>query len=353
MSELGEILDLIDVEYWLDREGLDYKTTYGSSGTQLNIHECPECGDDRWKVYLNAETGAGNCFVCDTKFSKWSFIKAHLGKSGRAVFEHCKQVAQEVGWMPKRTKPIAVETQRAELILPQSYTLPVNGKHLSYLANRGIDIETAQYFNLRYSHSGFYRYYHNGREIKQDYSRRVIIPIYDMSGELVSFQGRDISGSAEKKYLFPPGYASTGKFLYNAHNVIGLKNIVVGEGVFDVMATKLAMDTDMQMRSIGQVGTFGKHLSHGGGNDQLGAFIQLKRHGLESVTMMWDGSDDAILAAVDAGMLLKGIGLSVRIATLPKNKDPNEVPPHVVRDCYRAAQCLSVSSAAKLKLSHG
>jgi DNA primase len=101
--------------------------------------------------------------------------------------------------------------------------------------------------------------------LSKHYNRRVLIPIYDLDGKLVSFQGRDITGTAEKKYLFPPGYArATGEHLYNGHNVIGRpSDVVVGEGAFDVIAIKVAFDADPTLRDVVPVGTFGKHLSHG------------------------------------------------------------------------------------------
>ena len=59
-KELEEALDRIDMEAWLDAEGIDYKITRGSRGTQINVKECPCCGNSNWKVYLNADNGLGN-----------------------------------------------------------------------------------------------------------------------------------------------------------------------------------------------------------------------------------------------------------------------------------------------------
>jgi DNA primase len=36
-KELEEALDRIDMEAWLDAEGIDYKITRGSRGTQINV----------------------------------------------------------------------------------------------------------------------------------------------------------------------------------------------------------------------------------------------------------------------------------------------------------------------------
>ena len=353
---LHEVLEVIDPEYYLDREGIDYRLTHGSSGQQLNVRECPVCGNSEWKVYLNADTGLGNCFAGShppgENFNKFSFAKAHLdAESNHAVVEHLRQIAQEIGWRPRKTKSVAVEMDPADLEMPLSFELPINGKNLAYLADRGIDLEVAQYFNLRYCHHAWFKYELNGEEKFQYYGKRVLIPIFDMDGKLVSFQGRDITGTADKKYLFPPGYSSTGKYLFNGHNAHRSKRIIVGEGAFDVMAIKIALDIDVSMRDITAVGTFGKHLSHGNdGGDQLSKFLELKHEGLNEVTFMWDGEKSALIAAMESALMLHAHGIHARVAVLPEDKDPNEVPPHVVRDAYWKAMPATKANLVKLKM---
>ena len=120
-EELQEALESIDMEQWLDREGVKYRVTRGARGTQLNVRDCPVCGGGNWKVYLNAESGLGNCFSgdCETKFNKWKFIKASLGAvSTRQVVEHCKEVAKEMGWRPvvKTSAPVQAATTPLRLV---------------------------------------------------------------------------------------------------------------------------------------------------------------------------------------------------------------------------------------------
>lgn len=352
-TSISELLDYIDPEAFLDYEGVRFKRTYGSSGSQLNIRECPRCGGTSWKVYLNAETGLGNCFhgacVGEPGFNLFSFARELWGEDVRGTIERLKRYSIDQGWIAKRTISRAVEMEN-DVELPESIVMPHNGRNLKYLLERGISSEMAQYFHLRYCHKGSYVYYDEENNRRwQNYDGRLIIPIFNLDGELVTFQGRDITGLKEKKYLFPPGLAGTARFLYNGSNVIGCEEVVVGEGAFDVMATKIAMDEEVEMRRIGQVGTFGKNLSHGDakGNDQLGAFVTLKKFGLRRVVMMWDGEGAALRSAVVACKLLKSIGLDCRVAILPEDKDPNEVPAQVVRDAYRNA--VNFSNATLLR----
>lgn len=343
-----EALDKLDMESYLDREGVDYTRSRGSRGIQLNVRECPCCGNEKAKVFLNAETGLGNCFAgdCEMKFNKFKFIRAHTGLFGKALDEHILQVGEELGWRPpKRTAEVQSDT---ELIIPKSFPLPIKGRNLAYLENRGIAAEVAEYFHLRFCQKGWFKYKDpDGNDKFMFFGSRVIIPVYDMKGELVSFQGRDITGEADKKYLFPPGFAATGEHLYNGQNVQDAESIIINEGAFDVIATHIAMRGDSSTRLVVPVGTFGKHLSA----QQLEKLRELRAVGLKSVTMMWDAEPQAIEDAVKAALQIRAIGLEVRVAILPAGKDPNEVPPDQVRLAYwQAITIASKGDAVKILL---
>ncbi len=355
-SEIAEILDTIDMEYWLNREMVEYKVTRGSRGTQLHVKECPVCGNSNWKVYLNQESGLGNCFHgdCEAKFSKWSFIKASLGNlSNREIVDHLKAVASEQGYQPKRSEFVPT-TGAGKLKLPKSIQLPIQGRNLKYLQDRNISTDTVRDFGLRICQKGWFEYIDpNGEKRLQNYSKRIIIPIYDLDGNLVSYQGRDITGTSDKKYLFPPGFASTGSIIYNGQNAFGFKDICIGEGVFDVMAIHQAFQDDPTLCNVAAVGSFGKHLSFGDEHSQLAQILKMKDAGLKRVTFMWDGEERAILDAIEAALKVSACGLTARVAILPKGKDPNEVDPQVVRDAFWNATTITPTEAVRLKLKLG
>ncbi|TSP13980.1 DNA primase [Cupriavidus campinensis] len=354
-DELSEILESIDMEYVLDNEGAKYKKTRGARGLQLNLRECPFCGSTKWKVYMNADSGLGNCFSgdCEAKFGKWSFIKAMLGDafSVRDVVDYIKRVAREQGWRPKKRVTIATNTDTA-VILPDSIELPTGGRNLRYLDNRGITSEIAKYFGMRYCHNGHFEFEKpEGGVGRQDYSHRVILPVFDLDGDLVTFQGRDITGTSPKKYLFPPGLEGTGSHIYNGHNAHRASHICMGEGAFDVAAIKIAFDHDSALRGVVPVGSFGKHLSEGDERSQLAKLMTLKGEGLRTITFMWDGEKQAIDDAIDAALLCRRHGFTARVAILPNDKDPNEVAPDVVRQAFWRAETISPATAAKLKMT--
>ncbi|MBF6813647.1 toprim domain-containing protein [Acinetobacter baumannii] len=360
-EDFGEILDHIDIEYWLNREGVEYKVTRGRNGVQLNLKECPVCGNANWKVYIGATTGLGNCFHgdCEAKFSKWSFIKAELGNlTNKEIAEHIKAVAREQGWQPKHKQEVQ-RPKLGNLHFPASFELPILGKdsklhNLKYLADRGISIETAKAFGLRFCQQGSFSYIDSfGQKKRQSFDNRIIIPVRDLNGKLVSYQGRDITGLAEKKYLFPSGYASTAAFLYNGNNAYGCVDIAMGEGAFDVMAIHQAFSEDDALCNVGVIGSFGKHLSYGDEETQFAELLKLKGAGLQRLTFMWDGERRAIQDAIEAALMVRKCGITVRIAILPPGKDPNEIPPEMVRSLYRSAIVVNEMSAVTLKLQYG
>lgn len=353
-GELDELLSSLDMETWLDNEGVRYRVTRGARGIQANIKECPCCGNSNWKVYVGLETGLGNCFSgdCEKKFNKWSFIRNSLGHlNTHEVIDRIKAAAKEQGWRaPRRVS--AAASYDTELILPESMPIPIRGRNLKYLENRNITTEIAKYFDLRYSINGIFNYKdEDGHDRHQSYAKRIIIPIFNLDGELVSFQGRDISGTADKKYLFPPGFASTGSVLYNGQNAHGAERAVIGEGVFDVAAIKMALDGQMELRDVAPIGSFGKHLSFGDDQSQVAKLMTLKEGGLKQITIMWDGEPAALEAAADTALKLNGYGFVSRVAVLPAGRDPNEVAPSVVRDAFWSAVPANAMTMTKLKLA--
>lgn len=359
MSRLSidQMNEELDIEFFLDRESLAYRETRGVSGAQLNIKTCPNpsCRDSRWRTYFGLDTGRGNCFVCGVGFSKITFLHNYYehGDTGWGqTFRMCEEVMREQGWRPKRQAVVAVD--HGEVVLPVSDPLPLeDGSNLAYLEQRGFGADIAKYFHLRWCQFGWWKFVDpDGKTQMQDFRDRIIIPVYDLDGSLKTFQGRDLTGNSLSKYLFPKELPGTGRYLFNGQNVILTDHVVMGEGAFDVAAIKVAYDEDSALRSIVPVGSFGKHLSYGSsaGDDQLGRFVQLMRRGVKVVTIMWDGEEKALIAALDAAKLLAGLGLVVRIALLPYEKDPNEVLPEVVRKAHYEAHTYTINLDLKWRM---
>lgn len=356
MSDLDEVLEQIDAEWLLQREGVAYKESYGRSGRQLNIRECPFCHKKEYRVYINAETMVGNCFSggCPQKtWSKWTFLKGLLGLEGRQLVLALHELAREQGWRPKVQTPLTIQDLN-ELSIPKSTPAWEMDPPVEYLARRGVFADLCEYFQLYWSENGAWEYADpRGFTGKQDYSNRIIIPVFDLDGTLVSFQGRDTTGQAEQRYLFPPGFASAGSYLYNGYRVEeGVKTLVICEGVFDVIHAKAALN-GAGMKDHEPVGTFGMHLSTGNptGDDQMGRLRKLKREkGVTDIVFLWDGEQKALNAAADHCLALTAHGFNCRVAMTPDGTDPGSLYHHVIVETVKSAPpCRSRIEALRIK----
>lgn len=349
--DLREQLAELDFEQWAQTEGVTYRRTVGKHGRELNIHECPTCGNRDWKVYFNPNTKVGVCFAGshpqDKQFNAFVFIKEYTGLSGRALNTYIESQLLEQGWKPK--KPAKLESAvklTGEIFLPLHIPLPLpDGRIPDYLVERNITPELCQYFDIRFSIDGLHTYTNpdSGQLGMQDFSMRILIPIYDLTGKMATFQGRDVTGLAKTKYLFPSTLPASGRFLYNGHNALGKSTVVIGEGVFDVWAIKRALFADDTLRDyVEPIATFGMHLSGGTSmeqQDQFGAFLALKAAGLQHAVMMWDTEKQAMKNTVEAAKKLTSIGLKVKIASLgSEGQDPGDSTDAQILKAYYTAQ---------------
>ena len=321
-------LDELDVEQLVAYEGYEYRIGNGKSGVQLNVKTCPNCGREDYKVYLNAETGLGNCFGCNYKYNKYKFIKVSRGFTRHGdLVRYVDGITPSVSYKPK-VHPDAYKLN-TDWKLPINKKLELEEDLPQYLKDRGVDGKLCKRFDLRICENGFYKYNDfNERSRFVDFSNRIIIPVHSIDGELVTFQGRDTTGEADKKYLFPNMLPGTARFIYNSHYALKqkAKKIVLSEGVFDVFAVTKALESDLKYVDYTACGTFGKHLSIAVSNvnsaDQLTDLYKLYEEGVEEFIILWDGEPKAIKAAIEAALSLEAYGLYTTVAKLSGDKDP-------------------------------
>jgi len=324
-------LEDFDVEQLVSYLGYDYRISNGGSGVQLNLRSCPLCNRQDFKVYVNAETGLGNCFHCNIGLNRYKLIKLTLGlHAHKDILRYADTIAGIVRYKPK-VHPDAYKLNQ-DWVLPLNRRINEQGDLPNYLVERNVDAKLAKRFDLRLCEYGFYKYKDFQDRVRfVDFSNRIILPIVDINEKLVTFQGRDISGSSERKYLFPNMLPGTGRYIYNAHYALKQKSkrVVLNEGCFDVFATTTALESDVAYKDYVACGTFGKHLSIAANNvnsaDQLSDLYKLSEAGVEEFIVLWDGERKAILAAMEAAISLNGFGLNTSVAQLSDDLDPAEV----------------------------
>lgn len=152
-------------------------------------------------------------FVKDlTGESLYSVTGIDMKKVGSKMFENSLQTRQE---FPNRIKSVKINgmLERVER----------NEEALSYCQKRNLFKDFRKEFDIKYMSSG---------KINGTYfGNRVCIPIRS-DAKTVSMEGRDITGKARAKVLYPKGaYVST---LFNIDNLKRNQPLVVVEGIMDI-----------------------------------------------------------------------------------------------------------------------
>ena len=346
----------------LIHEGIDYKETMGNKGAQFNIRECPKCGKDSWKVYCNAESGLGNCFSCGGTFNVFRWVSWILDSKGalsdnRSVGEYLHKLRKTLGYRPKRVQAPKVVTTSSDIELPFSQPLPYqDGWMHPYLLSRRIDGHYAKMFDLRYSVFGKWQHKNDkGDTVTQSFAERILIPVYDLDGKLVTFQGRDATGVSDIRYKFAGGLPGTARYLYNGHVAKQTKaeRVIMGEGAFDVIGIQRAIDQDSSLEGTIPIGSWGKHLSSTKeGADQLGAIRELRRNGLKEIICLYDGEPAAYEEAVKAAMNCSLLGLVAKVGVLPKNMDPGEADTSIILDAVKNATQYTRISGLRMAMNN-
>jgi len=198
---------------------LRYLGTSKRSGRKSDLrYNCPACGDTKFHLYVNIDTGVYHCF--------------HCGLKGKAV--------QDLRYI-QAAKPEVVERvakkQTSDHFVDLSEDSIVQTIALNYWLSRGFTIEEAKKYNIKV-----------GTE-----NLTIAIPVEDSDGKFVFYQERMILPVDDRKYLFPRD-AQVSRMLFSWHRAKKMHMIVLVEGVMDAMA-------------LGDVGValFGKQLH----DDQL------------------------------------------------------------------------------------
>lgn len=151
---------------------------------------------------------------------------------------------------------------------------------------------------------------------KKDFFRnRVIFPIQNSSGKIIAFAGRTlVSTSKAPKYLNSPETAIFNKRkslygIYHAKSAIRkMDNCYLVEGYTDVIALYQAGIENV-------VASSGTSLTE----EQIGL---IKRH-TENITVLFDGDQAGLTAAIRGVDLILAQDLNVKIVILPEGEDPD------------------------------
>ncbi len=309
---------------------------------------CPFHGEKTPSFYVHPDEGYFKCFGCDAKGDVFSFLERQTGQS---FFDILKQLAEETGvvleerqeseeqkrrrrerkrvlqvlslsqtWFRNRLKSDEGGGARAYLEKTRKvpdewlelFALGFGGSRddalLQYLGNEGVTPDEAKRAGvLAEGHSGPYDFF----------QKRIIFPIRDVRGDVVTFAGRAFGPGADKRPKYVNGPASPvydkSRVLYGLYESLpalkrGKAGVLV-EGQLDVVAVHRA-----GVRSA--FAPCGTSLTDG-------HIDELKRY-TERVVVCMDADPAGRAAAERAILMLLRAGLDVSWARLLES-DPDEM----------------------------
>lgn len=298
------------------REWLENRTDVQDADAGEVLINCPFHGETNPSLSVNLAKGVFHCFSCKesgpfakliAEFDGISFDKAkamlEVGEGDevmlKAMMRTLEGYAEEEKAGPKRFSIKAFH----------KFFPPVGPKGLNYLYGRYISRETAERFDLRWGESGVMQ-------------GRVVFPIYDAYGKLLSYGGRTISDQKPKTRKARSGLDT----LYGLHELIvadgetyqPMSFLVVVEGEFDAMY--------LQQKGIPAVSTMGTAALTPHQKLLLKTFAKV-------VVWSYDGDDAGRNAQAKGIAVTKRFMPTVGI-TLPEGRDPNDLSEKEIRKIY-------------------
>lgn len=254
--------------------------------------ECPFCtGNPGLHLGYNEISGYFRCWRCGFH-SIDEVVRSVVGVS----WSRAKEIKRQYGGRTGREKPIyAPKIKNIEVSLPEGIG-PLKKRHKNYLRERRFNPKVLEdIWDLM------------GTNGKGPYKNRIIAPIYH-KGELVSYQGRDITG--EQSIRYKACRKDDEKILHQevlyGYDLCDKKSVVLVEGI-----------TDAWRLGPGAVASFGLGVSPG----QLKLLSKI-----DNIFIMRDFSDpQAIKEAEYITAELSLLGCNVEMIWIEKGTDPGDL----------------------------
>lgn len=282
MGESEAIVELL--EDLLGDHGLHYPNR-----GQISFN-CPVCDEGRNKhnLEINYINNVYKCWSCGDVDGTHGSLGKLFDKYGNKKLKKLFNVLKPETIQPKKRRT-------KKLTLPEGFTLfkdsspvyPVRRQAYNYLKNRGITDEIIEKYNIGFCDRG-------------DHLGRIVVPSYDIKGELNYYIARSWDPKSRFKYKNPE--AEKDKIIFNERLINWDKDIYLVEGVFD----GFFLDNSIPM--------LGKHMS-----EVLFEKIYTKAKGDIIITLDGDAWDNAVklYRELNGGELYDRI----KIVHLPLDKD--------------------------------
>jgi len=184
------------------------------------LFHCPKCKHHKKKLSLNFDKNVFKCWICD-----------YVGKDiGRLVYSYgnsdTKNQWRTLTGVVDFSEVDEVEDEKIVVKLPEEF-ISLTSKQVNplsimvrqYLKSRGLTRDDLVWWKMGYCPDG-------------EYGKRIIIPSFDINGEVNYFIARSYTSGDWQRYKNPPAERD---FIFNELYLDWNKDITIVEGVFDAI----------------------------------------------------------------------------------------------------------------------
>ena len=286
---------------------------------------CPFHDDSNPSLGVETRRGIFHCFSCGESGTIYKLLAKLDGvsvdeirelyqeewKAQRVIEEIEDQLFEQAFEDPSDSLPYLSRRYKEESFNKAFPPLGTSDEGMSYMRMRGLTEETIEIFDLRWGLAG-------------KYAGRVIIPVCDDVGKLLSYTGRAIDPNAQPKTRKPKGnkalYTLFGMYQQWLVNDIKRKwetPLILVEGEIDAMYLY-----QLGFPAVATMGTSALTVPQ----------VDLIVDHATKVLLLFDGDDAGRKAAKSAMDKLEKY-VPVHAAELPEGQDPNDLNP---RDAWKA-----------------
>jgi len=206
------------------------KTTRSSTSSG-GFYECPQHTDKTPSLRVSFNKGIFHCFSCHYSGTINKLCKDQIGRSIYQVLGYSSDFSLEsddkhivrIPYVEEKVDESKVNLDIQGVLVPVETSY--EGKN--YLKSRGISLEVAKRFGMKYAENVYIN--------RTYFTKRIMTPIYGVTGKLINYEGRDITRQAKAKVLYPKNAI---KPLFDFNNLDTSKPLFLVEGLIDLFLLK-------------------------------------------------------------------------------------------------------------------
>jgi hypothetical protein len=184
------------------------------------LFHCPKCKHHKRKLSLNFDKNVFKCWICDYVGKDISrLVYSYGNRDSKSQWRTLTGVVDFSEVDETEEENIVVKLPEEFISLTSKKVSPLSITVRQYLKSRGLTRDDLVWWKMGYCPDG-------------EYDKRIIIPSFDLEGELNYFIARSYTSGSWQRYKNPPAERD---FIFNELYLDWNKDITIVEGVFDAI----------------------------------------------------------------------------------------------------------------------